>query len=163
MKNSRFIQRGGAWVAAQFVFIPLMALAILALRAMGLAGDFAPPFGAVSRLAGALIGAGGVIVLMKSVADLGRNLTAFPAPLEAATHVQAGAYAWVRHPIYASIILLMLAFALFFNSLFGMACAALVFLFFDRKSAREEQFLRQKYATYAEYARRVKKLIPFVY
>ncbi|HQV68446.1 MAG TPA: isoprenylcysteine carboxylmethyltransferase family protein [Thermoflexales bacterium] len=163
MKDSRFIRRGGAWVAAQFIFIPLMVLAILALRAMGIERGIAPPAGAVLRGLGALIGAGGVVLLMKSVADLGRNLTAFPAPLEDASLVQTGAYAWARHPIYAAIILLMLACALFFTSLFGMACAALVFIFFDRKSAREEIFLREKYAAYAEYARRVKKLIPFVY
>ena len=163
MKNSKFIQRGGAWVAAQFVCIPLMALAMWVLRAMGVERGFDPPLGEVARGAGILIGAGGALVLMKSLADLGRNLTAFPAPLDDATLVQTGAYAWARHPIYASIILLVLALALFANSLFGLVCAALVFVFFDRKSAREEQFLRQKYASYAEYTRRVKKLIPMIY
>jgi protein-S-isoprenylcysteine O-methyltransferase Ste14 len=35
--------------------------------------------------------------------------------------------------------------------------------FFDLKSRREEVWLRERYADYASYSSRVRKLIPFVY
>jgi len=36
-------------------------------------------------------------------------------------------------------------------------------VFFDRKAAYEEIWLRKKYRGYVDYARRVKKFIPGVY
>ena len=39
----------------------------------------------------------------------------------------------------------------------------LLFIFFDLKSRREEQWLREAYPDYPAYQKRVKKLIPWVY
>ena len=41
--------------------------------------------------------------------------------------------------------------------------AALLFLLFDAKARREEAWLVEKFPSYAEYRRRVRKLVPFVY
>ena len=41
--------------------------------------------------------------------------------------------------------------------------AALLAVFMDAKARREEVWLRERYRAYDEYARKVKRLIPFVY
>ena len=43
------------------------------------------------------------------------------------------------------------------------ARAMLLLLFFDLKSRREEQWLRERYPGYDSYQRRVRKLIPWLY
>jgi len=37
------------------------------------------------------------------------------------------------------------------------------FLFFDAKARHEERWLRAHYSDYADYSRRTRKLIPFIY
>ena len=41
--------------------------------------------------------------------------------------------------------------------------AALLVVFFDIKSRREEAWLAARFPAYADYRRRVRKLIPFIY
>ena len=41
--------------------------------------------------------------------------------------------------------------------------AALLFLLFDAKARREERWLLEKFPSYSEYKRRVRKLVPFLY
>ena len=41
--------------------------------------------------------------------------------------------------------------------------AVLLLLFLDVKSRREERWLSAKFSSYADYRKRVRKLIPFVY
>ena len=36
-------------------------------------------------------------------------------------------------------------------------------IFFDRKATREEIWLRDRYPTYGDYAKRTRKLIPWLY
>jgi len=44
-----------------------------------------------------------------------------------------------------------------------LAYAALLFLLFDAKARREERWLVEKFPSYADYQRRVRTLVPFVY
>jgi protein-S-isoprenylcysteine O-methyltransferase Ste14 len=95
--------------------------------------------------------------------SLGTNLTAVPHPKDNATLVQSGAYKFVRHPIYSGIILAGIGFAFVTNGTLTFLYVLILFLFFDIKSRREEQWLAEKYSDYHDYQKRVKKLIPFVY
>lgn len=106
--------------------------------------------------AGGVLGAWGMVTL-------GRNLTPFPKPIEGGDLVTHGAYRLVRHPIYAGLILGTLGWSLFRISLVGLALTVLLFIFFDLKSRREEQWLREAYTDYAVYQKQVKKLVPWVY
>ena len=45
----------------------------------------------------------------------------------------------------------------------GLALAAVVLVFFDIKSRREERWLMAKFPEYAGYRRRVRKHIPYLY
>jgi protein-S-isoprenylcysteine O-methyltransferase Ste14 len=74
-----------------------------------------------------------------------------------------GAYRFVRHPIYAGLILGTIGWSLFIGTLLGLGFAVILFIFFDLKSRQEEVWLTQKYPAYADYQRQVRKLIPWVY
>ena len=77
--------------------------------------------------------------------------------------VTKGPYAIVRNPIYVAVIwFAWTGVAVHFtpvNALLGLVVAggmlARIFL--------EERFLRERYREYGEYARRVKRLVPFVF
>ena len=114
------------------------------------------PAGAALILAGALLAFFGFY-------SLGSNLTPLPHPKDDAKLVDTGAYRLVRHPIYGGIILLAYGWSLIVQSWLTLAYATLIFVFLDLKSRREERWLKEKFPGYAEYSKRVRKLIPFLY
>lgn len=153
-----FGARGGWWVVAQF---PLLLLAYLI---PGWAGKVI-----TGSLATMLMHAGqallvvGVLLAFAGAVSLGRWLTPFPQPLPESQLRTAGAYALVRHPLYSGLLFMALGWSLYSISVAGLAFDAVLFLFFDRKAAREELWLAGKFSGYAAYRRRVKKLIPWIY
>jgi protein-S-isoprenylcysteine O-methyltransferase Ste14 len=147
-------KRGEGWFLIQLL---LFALILAASRV-------APwKFPAWLRGLGALALATGGVTGTLGLVALGRSLSPFPKPIEGGTLVTTGVYGVVRHPIYAGLILGTLGWGLLMSSPLGAGMAAVLFLFFDRKSRREEVWLAQSYADYAGYQERVRKLIPWVY
>jgi protein-S-isoprenylcysteine O-methyltransferase Ste14 len=110
----------------------------------------------------ALMVAGGGL-LAAAFARLGKNLTPLPCPKDDGHLVQTGVYGVVRHPIYCGASALALGWALWVRSPLTIGYAALLLLFLDVKSRREERWLAAKFPAYADYRKRVRKLIPFVY
>jgi protein-S-isoprenylcysteine O-methyltransferase Ste14 len=155
-KNS-FIVRGGIWVLAQ---IPLMLVVLLIPLWYG-AGHFVPA--GMWSLAGMMLTVSGFFLTVWALKSLGEALTPFPQPLDGVTLNQRGPYRWMRHPIYSGVMLAGFGWALWWLSAAGALCALVLALFFDRKAAHEEIWLRQKYPDYPDYTRRVKKFIPGVY
>ncbi len=90
-------------------------------------------------------------------------LTPLPYPVDHNQLVKQGAYTWVRHPLYSSLIFAGLGWTLFSLSLIHGALLILGFLFLDYKASKEEHWLTQRHPEYAEYAQRVRKFIPWVY
>jgi protein-S-isoprenylcysteine O-methyltransferase Ste14 len=104
-----------------------------------------------------------VVFVLKGLLDLGSNLTPLPYPIEEGQLVQTGVYAIVRHPLYSGIILGALGVAIGLLSLSHLAGAIALFIFFDFKARKEETWLSEKFADYAGYRDRVKKLLPWIY
>lgn len=98
--------------------------------------------------------------LIKGVIDLGANLTPLPYPKPDAELVQTGIYQVVRHPLYTGVVLAAKAYAIGQLSLSHLAAMLVLLVFFNLKADREEQWLSQRFADYADYRQRVKKLIP---
>lgn len=121
------------------------------------------PWNMIGRVLGILLMATGGILALAGLGSLGRNLAAVPHPKEDAALVEYGAYKIVRHPIYSGIILGAFGWALFMNSFPTLLLAAVLFLFFDIKSRREEKWLSRKFETYPAYQQRVRKLLPYIY
>lgn len=120
-------------------------------------------FGRLSEIAGLLLSALGGLVSLFAVFHLGSNLTPLPHPKAGATLVITGMCRFVRHPIYFGIILMAVGFALLVQGSITLFEAVLLGLFFDVKSRREELWLIEHFASYPDYQKRVRKLIPFLY
>jgi protein-S-isoprenylcysteine O-methyltransferase Ste14 len=117
----------------------------------------------VFRLAGGTLVVVGLLVLSWSAWNLKRSLTPFPRPLPEGKLVTAGAYQFARHPIYLGVLIGSLGLALATTSPLRLAVTVVLFVFFDLKARREEEWLQQKYPQYAAYKSRVKKFIPWIY
>jgi len=114
---------------------------------------------------GALVLFGGSALILGSLGFLQIRdyLTPLPYPVDHNQLVQHGAYAWVRHPLYSSLLFAALGWTLYRLSLSHLIILVIGFWFFDYKAAKEEGWLTERHPDYPAYARRVKKLIPWVY
>ena len=153
-------KRGEGYVIIQFLLFGLIAFGPESL-------PFLPAVGAgVQRIftpVGLLIGAVGLLFLGVGIVNLGANLTALPHPKDESTLVESGAYSLVRHPLYSGLIFAATGWSLVKGSLPMLLYTLILFIFFDIKSRREEQWLSEKFPQYGAYQKRVRKLIPFVY
>ncbi len=113
------------------------------------------------RVAGLALLLAGAMAIGAGLRSLGRSLTPSVVPVEGGELVERGAYGLVRHPIYAGLILVLAGWGLLMGTWWSGAVAALAaFAWFDRKATAEERLLVQRYPGYAEYRRRVPKLVP---
>ncbi len=152
-----FVARGGLWVLAQ---VPVLLLSAVGSVWFG-TGHFIPRH--PLAVAGAAVVMLGVLLCVWGLTGLREALTPFPKPLYDASLRRTGAYRLMRHPIYAGLMLASIGWALWWLSAAGLLYAAAVAIFFDRKAAHEEIWLREKYPEYADYERQVKKFIPGIY
>ena len=148
-------RRGEIWVVAQGVLLVLFAF-VPKIGPSWPTDDF-------FRLAGWLFAGIGSLLLIWSAFNLGRSLTPFPRPLPDGELVTTGAYRFVRHPIYCSVIIGALGLSLATENWLRLALTCVFFVFFDIKARREERWLQEQYPTYEAYKLRVKKLIPWIY
>jgi protein-S-isoprenylcysteine O-methyltransferase Ste14 len=149
--------RGEGWVLIQCVLLVLVATA-----AWALGPDWSGParFGGI--IAGILLFAGGVLLGIRALADLGTALTPLPRPGDQAELVETGAYALARHPIYGGLILAAFGWAMVQASIIAVALAALLAVFFRLKSAREEAWLETRFPGYPAYRARTPRFIPWI-
>jgi protein-S-isoprenylcysteine O-methyltransferase Ste14 len=152
-----FIARGGAWALGQG---PALLLTLVVPMRTG--ADALTLQSASDWLAAAMTAVGGGVALA-GVLALGKSLTPFPRPLAEATLCDSGLYAFVRHPIYFGLIIASGGWTWWWHSGWGLLCCIGTAVFLDRKAAREEIWLREKYSTYAAYAQRVRRLLPWIY
>jgi len=76
--------------------------------------------------------------------------------------VTSGPYRFVRHPIYAAILLFVWVGIASQGSLLSILTGIVVTAATVVRMGAEEQLVVAAYPEYAEYARRTKRLIPFV-
>jgi len=141
-------------VAGQGVL--LTAVALLAVGFCG--GGF--PIVVMTGIALMLVGAS---VALAGAMALGRNLTPFPKPADSAQLVRHGIYAVIRHPLYTTVIAVAIGWALVWQSWPALLVAAMLIPFFHAKAHHEERWLREKFPEYAEYEKRVRRFIPWIY
>jgi 2-amino-4-hydroxy-6-hydroxymethyldihydropteridine diphosphokinase len=148
------IDRGGVWVAVQFLLIGATFVASALWR---------PSLPTWTRIAGVVLVMSAGLLGGAGVSALGRNLTPFPEPIDGGNLVRGGVYGLVRHPIYGAVALAALGWALWSRSLAGLLVALATVLFFYRKAGAEEARLARTYPEYAEYRRSTpRRMIPWI-
>ena len=134
-----------------------LAVVVVAIACLVLAGDLLSPSPLVI---GAQLLAVAVAVWARRSFPRGTfGITAEP---KGRTVIQAGPFRWVRHPQYASALLLIWAAVLSHLSVFSVAVGAVVLLVTAGRIACEERELRERLPGYDAYAARTRRLIPFV-
>ncbi len=152
--------RGEWYVLIQFTLILLLLFGPRASHGMT---QWTAVYALLGSLGGGLLLMAGLSLAVAGLLHLGMNLTPLPRPKENATMIQTGVYRLVRHPIYGGIIVSAFGWSLWIHSILTICYAALLLLFFEIKSNREERWLMEKFPEYSEYRRRARKFIPFVY
>lgn len=149
--NLRVMSTGRWFVAAQAVLFLLVAVTAV------LPG---PTLFASLVLGLALVGFGALVVVWTGRV-LGRSLTPLPEP-NGAGLVARGPYRWVRHPMYAGLVVICLGVAVGSGASWCYLTVLVLAVFFDLKARYEERYLVQAYPGYGEYAARTGKFVPLV-
>ena len=148
--------RGEGWVAVQGLLLAIAAAA-------GLLG---PSWSGAIRVATSVVGVilivGGGVLAARGMRDLRDALTPLPYPRADAELVENGVYALVRHPIYGGLVLAAVGWGLLTASPAALVASVALLGFFELKSRREEAWLERRFAGYAAYRGRTRRLIPWI-
>ena len=113
---------------------------------------------AARELGGAIFFMGACGVLAAAV-HLGRALTPVPQPNGAGLTAR-GVYAWVRHPMYTSVVVICVGVAAARGAVMVWVLVVALAVFFEIKTRFEERFLMRAYEGYAAYAATTGKFVP---
>jgi protein-S-isoprenylcysteine O-methyltransferase Ste14 len=116
------------------------------------------------RIAGAVLYGIGLVTAILGRVQLGHNWADIErAGVHSTQHLVAhGVYAYIRHPIYAGDLLLLIGLELALNSWLVLAVLGLVYSV-TRQAIREEALLLSTLSGYDEYLRRTKRFIPLIF
>jgi protein-S-isoprenylcysteine O-methyltransferase Ste14 len=105
----------------------------------------------------------GLVLVIQSRRALGQNWSSEVVVQEKHELIEQGPYAYIRHPMYSGLLLMLLGVALYYGRevwIIIFVCC-LFGLYF--KSRTEERLLTKSFPAYSQYKRRTKALIPFVW
>jgi protein-S-isoprenylcysteine O-methyltransferase Ste14 len=117
-----------------------------------------------TRWLGAPLALLGVVLFGWMFRHLGLNVTPTSMPRAAATLVTTGPYRWIRHPMYSTALILVVAAALLTANLVVATCGVIMFLLLAARSRLEERRLVEKFGQdYREYQGRTGRFVPRVF
>ncbi len=111
----------------------------------------------------ALLVIGAALGLWTLSANRWGNFNIRPEVKHGARLITSGPYRWIRHPMYAAILIGIAAFLALDPSVARSALFAALVVVLVVKSQREEQNLRAAFADYGAYAARTARFIPGVW
>ncbi len=146
------------------LFVPVMLgwMVLIALDARRFMWTSVPLAG---QIAGAvLVGAGMVLVWETYRANTFATTQVRVQTERAQTVVDSGPYRYVRHPMYAGMVLYLLGTPLMLSSLWGLAVIPVLFLLLALRTLGEEQVLKADLPGYAEYTTKTPwRIVPGVW
>ena len=77
--------------------------------------------------------------------------------------VTTGPYRFIRHPIYAAVLLFALTGVASHLSVASLLLAVVIGIGAGMRIAAEERLVLERYPEYSDYAARTKRLVPFVF
>lgn len=118
-----------------------------------------PTKGGLRVLGGVSIAAGTLIAAIAST-NLGAGLTASPLPNSSAQLQVTGMYRWVRHPIYAGLLLVSAGRTLTAGDRRQLGLTMGLLGLLNYKAGFEERALRQRFGGYDRYAKSTPRFLP---
>jgi protein-S-isoprenylcysteine O-methyltransferase Ste14 len=119
------------------------------------------PLKAALMTAGALLVAAGCAVNIKGRFDLGKNWADQIKIYGDHTFISGGAYRFVRHPLYASLVWMFLGASLIYTNWLAFLANAFIFIPFMRHRALlEEELLAKEFPDYETYRSEVGMFFP---
>ena len=132
--------------------------------AIGVLGYQLIPANTLTGLLGLVINICGVAFAIWARKTLGNNWSGDVTLKKEHELVQSGPYKFVRHPIYTGFEIGLLGVAITVGQLKGLVGLSLAVACHYYKTTMEEKIMYQQFGErYAEYAKRVKRLVPFVF
>lgn len=118
----------------------------------------------VQILGAVLIGAGMMLVWETFRANTFATTQVRVQAERAQTVVDSGPYRYIRHPMYAGMVLFVIGTALMLGSLWGLAATPVLFVLLGLRTLGEEQVLKQDLPGYADYMTRTPwRIVPGVW
>ena len=116
------------------------------------------------RYCGVFLIAIGLAIIGIALIQFKTKLSPFPTPKKGSTLIKTGIFTWIRHPIYAGIILGFLGLGIYYyQSPYKIGITALLFILFYYKSSYEELRLETVFTEYKTYKTKTKRFFPFIF
>ena len=137
-------------------FLVFLQFALIGLMLLFSHGIFSSLMGIFVFLMGATVG---VLALLRN--QLG-NFNIQPKMKENAKLITTGIYAYIRHPMYLSVVLMMLGVLISSPSMVETLFLVLLIMVLVLKAKKEEAIWSEKSLEYLEYKKKTKLFIPFI-
>lgn len=106
----------------------------------------------------------GLLLMLWSICAMRlRNLRVMPDVAPNAFLVTSGPYRFIRHPIYAGLLLVTCSLVSCYLTANRLAAFSVLLIVLMLKLRYEETLLLARFPEYREYQQRTKRLIPFIY
>jgi protein-S-isoprenylcysteine O-methyltransferase Ste14 len=121
------------------------------------------PYTAHSLL-GLLVQLGGIFLGFWAVLSMGLlNFSVFPEPKDKVKLVTSGCYQFIRHPMYAAVLLLTLPLIIDYFTYLRLLAMVILLIVGYIKIVQEEAALVRIFPDYKAYSETTDRLIPFVW
>jgi len=91
------------------------------------------------------------------------NFSVYPEIKQHASLITNGPYRLIRHPMYTSLMLMMISIALYnFHWLNAVGVVMVIFAVLN-KANKEEKLLLMRFTKYAEYQQKSDRFLPYLY
>jgi len=148
-----------------FLWIVILASILLGLNLGTRWPVAALPHQHLFAVLGLVVFVAGLILRWYSIIQLGRFFTINVTSAEDHQLIESGPYRWLRHPSYTGALLAFLGFGLSLGNWLALFVIMVpIFFAFAYRMNVEERALRSALGDrYTSYARRTKRLVPFIY
>lgn len=105
----------------------------------------------------------GIVLRIASLLQLGKGFSTKVERSENHQLTTAGMYKLVRHPLYLATLLQVAASAIMLCSIFALALFPVCIAGILVRIRKEERFMMDEFPGYADYMKKTRRLVPWVY